>query len=772
MAHVCGVNGAIESKHMVRPTAAARVEFALGLVGPPGSGKSETLRRLLSRLRRGARGGIASFPDLAGHTVLYDFLLLDVGPVAGADVLAELYALPGRDRYWLAERQILQHVDGVLFVADGAEGGDGRNVAAFRRLTRALQARGGDQGFPLALFVNKRDLARGTAPMPIEAEAAERALPVVRGSATTGDGLLAALKVITALTLRDLAARGGRRPAPTASPFAAGGHEAADVQHAAELYLRTFSAVTTVYSPHSDRYFAEICRRLGVCSESDLQEAQSVKRASEQARLSLDLHEILQKRGMGDPSALRQAMALQALGEVVHEEICYGKIAIESGFTDFDRVKHAIATQRSMDFGVGLGPLLLARGHLTPRQHREILQALAALHERELKQEAQAPDRPTDDGTTQFLKLFGGRTRKTGAMFGDLAVRYAFVTQDQLDGALEEQRQLRRDGVDKYLGVILQEQGALSDRQVEILCQSLQGELVKNPIENYKIEAELGRGAMGLVYAARQLNLDRIVALKVLDPRLAMDPSFIQTFQQEARAVAALNHPNIVQAYDVGRSRGYFYFAMEYVEGLTVKQLMEQRGALPVNEVLDIGVQVLRALAHAAEHGLVHRDVKPANIMMTPDGVAKLCDLGLARQAGEGTDDRKIVGSPFYIAPEQIDSRSDVDGRADQYALACTLYHMLVGKPPYPGNTADEIFMKHLTARVPDPADGNPVIPRSVGVVLRKMMAKDREERFPDTKESLEAMKTLKRELQAEAEGGIGRSITKRIKTMILRREE
>jgi serine/threonine-protein kinase len=756
---------------MVRARAASRVEFALALVGPPGSGKSETLRCLLSRLRRGARGGIASFPDRSGQTVLYDFLLLDVGPVASTEVLAELYALPGRDRYWLVERMILQHVDGVLLVADGADGGDGRNVAAYRRLGRALTPRGGDADFPVALFVNKRDIARGTAALPIEQEAVAHKIPVIRGSATTGEGLLDALKVITALTLRDLAARGGRRPAPTASPLDPGSHEAADVQHAAELYLRTFSAVTTVYSPHSDRYLVEICRRLKVCDDAALQEAQSVKRASEQARLPLELHEILQKRGMADASALRQALALQALGEVIHEEICYGKIAIESGFTDFGRVKHAIATQRGMDFGVGLGPLLLDRGHLSPRQHREILHALASLHERELTQEVETPDRPTD-GTTQFLKAFGGRTRKTGALFGDLAIRYGFASQEQLNAALEEQRQLRRDGVDKYLGVILQEQGVLSDRQVEILCQSLQGELVKNPIENYKIEAELGRGAMGLVYAARQLNLDRIVALKVLDPRLAMDPSFIQNFQQEARAVAALNHPNIVQAYDVGRSRGYFYFAMEYVEGLTVKQLMEQRGALPVDEVLDIGVQVLRALAHATEHGLVHRDVKPANIMMTPDGVAKLCDLGLAREAGEGPDDKKIVGSPFYIAPEQIDSRSDVDGRADQYALACTLYHMLVGKPPYPGNSADEIFMKHITARIPDPSDAQPTIPRSVGVVLRKMMAKDREERFADTKLALEAMKTLRRELQAEAEGGIGRSITKRIKTMILRREE
>ncbi|MHC5019341.1 MAG: protein kinase domain-containing protein [Planctomycetota bacterium] len=770
---------------MAQNNGAERIEFALALVGPPGSGKTETLRHLFSRLKQGARSDLISFesPDNGG-TLLYDFLLLEVGAVGGREVLCELYALPGRPEYWLAERMVLQHVDGVLFVADGSNPGDASNFVAFNRLWSALGGRQSAAPFPAAMFVNKRDLAVPGMPLPLAAEAQQRGMPVVEGSATAGNGVLEALKAATAVTLRDLAGNGARRPMPTTSPLAAGGHEAAEVKQASELYLRTFAAVTTVFSPHSDEFYCEVIKRLGYATEEKLAQAREVKRASAKARLAMTLGEVLERRDVVDKAKIRMASQIKAHGEVVHEEICYGKIAIESGFTDFNQVKRAIAHQRAMDFGVALGPLLMSGGHLTRHQHREILARLAALHATELEQAAgaKAPDRPTEN-TTQFIKAFTGQSaRKSSGMFGDLAVRYGFITADQLGEALEMQRTLRRDGVDKYLGVIMQEKGYLTDRQVEILCQSLQGELVKNPIDNYKIEAELGRGAMGLVYAARQINLDRIVALKVLDPRLAMDRQFIESFQSEARAAASLNHPNaslnhpnIVQAYDVGRSRGYFYFAMEYVDGTTVKQMIDESNGLKVDTVLDIGVQVLRALAHAEQHGMVHRDVKPANIMVTPEGVAKLCDLGLAHR-GEDMDggglSSKIVGSPFYIAPEQIEGRSDLDSRADVYALGATLYHALVGEPPYPGRTADEIFLKHLTARVPDPTASKPEVPASVSEVIRKMMGKDREERFNTAAECLDVMKTLRRELQLEEQGGIGRSITRKIKTMILRRDD
>ncbi|MCI0341587.1 MAG: protein kinase [Planctomycetales bacterium] len=763
-------------------TGTARVEFALALAGPAGSGKTEFLRHLLGRLRRGARGGLISFPSPDGPTLLYDFLLLDVGAISGVEVLGELYALPGRDRFWLAERMILQHADGVLFVADGSGQDGAGSVRAFRRVRKVLEGRAeaGDP-VPLVVFANKRDLARQDEPLPLAGEAGGSAggplgeIPVVPGSVTRGEGVLEALKIATAATLRGLAGRGARAPGSRPGVRADGeGDGLADVRRAGEIYLRTFSSVAAVYSPHSDRYLAEVVTRLKLLDADRVAEAVAVQRTAEMAKLPMRLDEILLRRGFLAEEDVRTALQVQAHGEVIHEEILYGKIAIESGFTDFASVKRAIATQKSVDFQVALGPLLVAGGQLSRRQHREILVALAEAHRGELEREGAAEAGAEKGGTTQFLKVMA-RGRKTAAYFGNLAVRYGFVTPEQLESALEVQRLNRRKGVDKYLGVILQEEGFLSERQVEIICQSLQGEIVKNPIEGYKIEAELGRGAMGLVYAARQMNLDRIVALKVLDPRLAMDDTFIERFQTEARAAAQLNHPNIVQAFDVGRSRGYYYFAMEYVEGQTVKQILEEKGAVPPLQALDISIQVLRALAHAEAHGLVHRDVKPANVMLTPEGIAKLCDLGLARRIGAGDEAEKIVGSPYTIAPEQIERRPDIDSRADVYALGATLYHMLVGKPPFEGKTAEEIFVKHLTQRPPDPSEANAQVPKKFAPILKKMMEKDRDERYPSAAETLQALKDLKRELEGEATGaseGLARSITRKIKTVILRRTE
>ncbi len=770
-------------------TGTRKVEFALALAGPAGSGKTEFLRHLLGRLRRGTRGGLISFPSPEGPTLLYDFLLLDVGAISGVEVLGELYALPGRERFWLAERMILQHADGVLFVADGSGQDGAGSVRAFRRVRKVLDARAaaGDP-VPLVVFANKRDLVPEGEPLPLAGETGPGPpgpmgpmspmgeVPIVPGSVARGEGVLEALKVATAATLRSLAGRGARPAGGTRPGVPADGEGAdlADVRRAGEIYLRTFSSVAAVYSPHSDRYLAEVVTRLKLLDPDRVAEAVAVQRTAEMAKLPMRLDEILLRRGFLAEEDVRAALQVQAHGEVIHEEILYGKIAIESGYTDFASVKRAIATQKSVDFQVALGPLLVAGGQISRRQHREILAALAEAHRGELDREGPSEPGAEKGGTTQFLKVMA-RGRKTAAYFGNLAVRYGFVTPEQLENALEVQRLNRRKGVDKYLGVILQEEGFLTERQVEVICQSLQGEIVKNPIEGYKIEAELGRGAMGLVYAARQVNLDRIVALKVLDPRLAMDDTFIERFQTEARAAAQLNHPNIVQAFDVGRSRGYYYFAMEYVEGATVKQLLEEKGPLPPLQALDISIQVLRALAHAEAHGLVHRDVKPANVMLTPEGIAKLCDLGLARRIGAGDEAEKIVGSPYTIAPEQIERRPDIDSRADVYALGATLYHMLVGKPPFEGKTAEEIFVKHLTQRPHDPSEANPQVPKKFAPILKKMMEKDRDERYPSAAEALQALKDLKRELEGEVTGqseGLARSITRKIKTVILRRTD
>jgi serine/threonine-protein kinase len=224
----------------------------------------------------------------------------------------------------------------------------------------------------------------------------------------------------------------------------------------------------------------------------------------------------------------------------------------------------------------------------------------------------------------------------------------------------------------------------------------------------FELLEKIGQGAMGTVFKARQRSLDRIVALKVLPPSFAKDQRFIERFQREARAVARLTHHHIVQAIDSGKDEatGLWYFAMEYVDGPSLGRLLKEQGALPERQLLEIGRQIAQALECAHGHRIVHRDVKPDNILLTSAGEAKLADLGLARRAGEeGAAAGKpgaALCTPNYMAPEQIRGQLDrVDVRTDLYALGATLFHLATGQPPFSGTTDAAIMAKHLTEKPP-----------------------------------------------------------------------
>jgi len=261
----------------------------------------------------------------------------------------------------------------------------------------------------------------------------------------------------------------------------------------------------------------------------------------------------------------------------------------------------------------------------------------------------------------------------------------------------------------------------------------------KRLIGRFEILGEIGRGAMGAVFKARQVSVDRIVALKILPQRLAGDKKYVARFLREAQSVAKLNHPNIVQAFDAGEADGYYYFAMEFVDGHNADQFLTAVGRLPEHRALEIGRDIARALDYADTHAhLVHRDVKPGNILLTLDGTAKLADLGLAREA-TGTDGRltqsgTAVGTPNYISPEQVRGEVGLDIRTDIYSLGATLYHLLTGSPPYTGGTGTEVMSKHLRDPVPNPRKANPELSPGVATIIRKTMAKKREQRYPNAK--------------------------------------
>ncbi len=270
----------------------------------------------------------------------------------------------------------------------------------------------------------------------------------------------------------------------------------------------------------------------------------------------------------------------------------------------------------------------------------------------------------------------------------------------------------------------------------------------RGSIEGYKIISKLGKGGMGSVYLARHIGLQKLVAIKVLPPRLSQSDEDLARFKREAMATAKLSHLNIVQAFDVGESNGYHYLVMEYVEGDTVRDVLEREQKLDEPRSVEILEALADALRHAWGHGIVHRDVKPANIVLTkPDGVPKLLDLGLAISKKDDfaiTQTGVIMGTPYYLSPEQARSE-ELDIRSDIYSLGITLFHMLTGQPPFVGDSAAIIVSKHLTEPLPDPLERNPTLSNGICYIISKMTAKEREERYQTPDELLADIKELRR---------------------------
>jgi serine/threonine-protein kinase len=253
-------------------------------------------------------------------------------------------------------------------------------------------------------------------------------------------------------------------------------------------------------------------------------------------------------------------------------------------------------------------------------------------------------------------------------------------------------------------------------------------------IPGYQLLEKLGQGSMGIVYKARQISMNRSVAIKVLHPRLAANPKYLERFTQEAHIAARLNHNNVVQAIDVGSIGNLNYFIMEYVQGTTIKAQLEAGKIYGEQEALEIVRQIAQALDHAHRRQLVHRDIKPANIVLTTEGVAKLADLGLAREMADQdraeSEKGLVLGTPYYIAPEQIQGDDDIDVRADIYALGATLYHMVTGQPPYPGANVDKVLRAHLKEELTPPDHLNTKLSAGLGQMVEVMMAKDRDRRY------------------------------------------
>ena len=248
----------------------------------------------------------------------------------------------------------------------------------------------------------------------------------------------------------------------------------------------------------------------------------------------------------------------------------------------------------------------------------------------------------------------------------------------------------------------------------------------------YRLLRRLGRGAMAEVYLAEQCSLRRHVALKILRANLAVEQSYVKRFQLEAQAAASLVHPNIVQIYEVGCEGGSHFIAQEYVPGLNLREWLTRHGTPQLPLALGVMRQVSAALAKASEHGIVHRDIKPDNIMVSSSGEVKVADFGLARlSTGDVrlTQEGFTLGTPLYMSPEQVEGRP-LDTRSDIYSFGVTCYHMLTGQPPFTGDTALQVAVQHLRSEPPPLARLRSDLPVSLCEMIHKMLAKEPEQRF------------------------------------------
>ena len=314
---------------------------------------------------------------------------------------------------------------------------------------------------------------------------------------------------------------------------------------------------------------------------------------------------------------------------------------------------------------------------------------------------------------------------------GQLSVAKGLCQPLEVEECLALQHKNEQTGNQEQLGELLIMRGYLTRTQLaRLLSVQREAEQKVTRIGHYELIRKLGEGGMGAVYQAKDTRNSEIIAIKVLPRSRARDKTFLQRFEQEARAAFELDHPNIVHGLDVDFADGYNFLVMEFVQGKDVYSLLEQKGRLPENEALAILEQIASALDHIHGERLGHRDIKPENILVTDQGVAKLADMGLAVD-NETQGRRRItqagiaMGTPFYLSPEQIEGKQQVDIRSDIYALGATVYEMVTGRPPFDGETPAVVMMKHLNEQVPSPHDIDRTISLQFCHMLEKMMAKD-----------------------------------------------
>jgi serine/threonine-protein kinase len=319
--------------------------------------------------------------------------------------------------------------------------------------------------------------------------------------------------------------------------------------------------------------------------------------------------------------------------------------------------------------------------------------------------------------------------------FGDWAIQKGIVTEKQLGEGLQIQKRLEKEFGERWnIGEVLYRKGFITREQIRQILRE-QGQVAKTRIAGYEIFSKLGQGGTAAVFKAMQKSMNRPVALKILLPSMLKHKRYIKRFLKEIELAGKLNHKNIVKAIDAGQQGGFYYLAMEFIEGESLTSMIRRLGSLDEWTALKITLEICAALNYAHKHGIIHRDVKPQNIFITKDGTAKLGDLGLARatlsEDEEVTRHGWTVGTPNYMSPEQARGE-EADPRSDIYSLGASLFHMLVGRPPYTGSTAAEIMARVVKEPIDWPKGKGRDLSKAVIQLVERMMAYHPEERYED----------------------------------------
>ncbi|MBI4617362.1 MAG: protein kinase [Planctomycetes bacterium] len=410
------------------------------------------------------------------------------------------------------------------------------------------------------------------------------------------------------------------------------------------------------------------------------------------------------------------------------EDRLFGEIALSNNMITEEMLEECLRYQEDVDPAKVIGQILLEKGYLSSEQIDLVLKiqnTARSAQDRKVKEQI-----AEDEQLVQHI------------------LERSFATREEIDECVHLQQKTRKNsGKLVPLGELLLRKKYITHSHLDVVRNLLSGGEFPQ-VSGYKIIAKLSKGGMGYLYKARQISMDRIVALKVLDPKLCRNETHVRRFQREAQTVAKLNHENIVAGIDVGDCDGRHYFVMEYINGESVLDVIKREERLSVPQALDIAWQTAEALEYAAKHGIIHRDVKPSNILINHRGTAKICDLGFAKSVGEEEDAHLTIegltlGTPYYMSPEQAKGQRDLDFRTDIYALGATLYHMLFGRVPFTGRTSSEVMKKHLSEPLSFPEDALERLSPGAVELVKRMMEKDREKRVPNYGELLDMMRPL-----------------------------